>query len=149
MPSSESSSATRRFALCALPPLPHARPSTPIAHHTRSHILAENPWSILDTTLMLFQLEMFAHASKHPFSELAKAHPTGREYTEREMDAMRLGISEDELVAARSVCPQAANDTLSQAAIFACEAVKRRNTEERRDACYEAAMKRAKRKRED
>ena len=33
---------------------------------------------------MLFQLEMFAHASKHPFSEIAKAHPSGREYTKRE-----------------------------------------------------------------
>ena len=99
-------------------------PPTPIAHHTRSHIICKNPWSMLETALMLFQLEMFAHASKHPFSEIAKAHPTGREYTEREMDAMRLGISEDELVAARSACPQAANDTLSQAAIFACEAVK-------------------------
>ena len=86
---------------------------------------------MLETALMLFQLEMFAHASKHPFSEIAKAHPSGREYTKREEKAMKLDVSVEELGAGRND-PEVANDTLSQAAMFACKTVKRakRNRED-------------------
>ena len=49
-------------------------PPTPIAQHTRSHITSENPWSILDTAMMLFKLEIFAHSYKYPDSKLAKQY---------------------------------------------------------------------------
>jgi len=91
--------------------LDYAEPPTPIAEHTRSHILAENPWSILDTMMMLFKLEIFAHAFKHPFSGISKAHPSGREYTKLEEKAMKLGVSVSELVAGRNASPEAVNDT--------------------------------------
>ena len=54
--------------------LDYEEPPTPIAEHTRSHITSENPWSILDTAMILFKLEMFAHSYKHPDSKLAKQY---------------------------------------------------------------------------
>ena len=66
---------------------------------------------MLETALMLFQLEMFAHASKHPFSEIVKPYPNGREYTKLEEKAMKLGVSVSELVAGRNASPEAVNDT--------------------------------------
>ena len=54
--------------------LDYAKPPTPIAEHTRSHILAENPWCMLDTMMILFKLEIFAHSYKYPDSKLAKQY---------------------------------------------------------------------------
>jgi hypothetical protein len=38
----------------------------PVTYHTRSHIACETPWVALDVAIIVFELQMFAHAHKYP-----------------------------------------------------------------------------------